>query len=105
MFPVFQAPSLAEAELYRQRLEDEGIACTLRNTHLQGALGELPANLLPEVCVLAEEDYETARALISGMEEQRKRPSGPDQVCSVCAEASPSNFEVCWKCRAELPAR
>lgn len=102
MQTVFQALTLLEAELVRQRLEEVGIVASLRNVHLQGALGELPANLSPEVCIHNDSDYERARSIIEEMETARRTPSGPDKECPHCGESSPDNFEICWKCRREL---
>jgi hypothetical protein len=102
MLPVYQAPSLPEAELFRQRLQQLGIEAVIRNDHLQGALGELPANLLPEVCVIRDKDFEAARAQVAEIEHVASEPPGPERLCSACGETSPANFELCWKCRADL---
>lgn len=102
MKTVYQAPSLPEAELVRQRLEEVGIPASLRNVHLQGALGELPANLLPEVCIHREADFTRARAEIAEMERARRAADGPEVECRHCHEQNPSNFDLCWKCRRDL---
>lgn len=102
MKTVFQALTLPEAELVRQRLEEIGIPASLRNVHLQGALGELPANLLPEVCVHRDSDIERARSEVAVMENARRAPGTPEQECQHCREKSPGNFEICWNCRRDF---
>jgi hypothetical protein len=73
----------------------------IRNRDLQGALGELPLTLLPEVYVLDDADYEVARDHIEELESQSDAISR-ELVCKSCGETNPGNFELCWKCRAEL---
>lgn len=102
MKTVYQAPSLPEAELVRQRLEEIGIPASLRNVHLQGALGELPANLLPEVCIHRDSDFVRARAEVAEMETARRAAAVPDTSCPHCGEVNPGNFELCWKCRRDI---
>ncbi len=102
MIPVFQALTLPEAEMCRQRLAEDGIEATIRNVHLQGAIGELPANLLPEVCVLQTSDFDAAREIVRLMEAARVAPDQAEKSCPACGELNPGNFELCWKCRAEL---
>lgn len=102
MKTVYQALTLPEAELARQRLEEIGIPASLRNVHLQGALGELPANLLPEVCIHRDSDYERARREIEVMEKARRAASIADKTCPHCDEINPGNFDLCWKCRRDI---
>lgn len=102
MFPVYLASDLVDAELVKHELLNAGLSAVVRNQHLQGALGELPANLNPEVCVLREEDEEPARELIVALEEKRKASAGEDVSCPKCGEPNPYNFEICWSCRADL---
>lgn len=103
MIPVYAAQSLGEAELLRVQLSRAGIETRLRNEFLQGALGELPVNVRPEVCVVRERDYERAREVIEDYEASLRQPKGEDWTCSRCGERNPENFEVCWKCRADRP--
>jgi len=102
MYRVYQAADLTEAELLLQRLSDRGIPARVRNRFLQGALGELPLSVRPEVCVLEERDVSAARLCVDEMEQALRSPTGPDVKCGRCGEDNPSNFEVCWKCRADL---
>lgn len=102
MIPVFLAGSLSEADLMVERLKQNGIPSLVRNRELQGALGELPMTMLPEVWVLNDSDYEAARAELAEVEANSDGAKGPEITCSSCGETSPGNFELCWKCRKDL---
>ncbi len=102
MHRVYLAQNLPEAELLWHRLLDKGIEAVVRNEHLQGVLGEMPLTCQPEVCVLNESDIAAARATVAEMEARRRAPDGEEVLCERCGEMNPHNFEVCWKCRAEL---
>lgn len=102
MTPVYLARNLGEAELFKQRLLNKGIEAVVRHQHLQGAIGELPANLLPEVCVVHDEDFEAARGQVALMEAAMKAPVGPEKRCGHCGEENPGSFELCWSCGSEL---
>lgn len=101
MFPVYVAQSLADAELLRVQLQRAGIQSRLRNEFLQGALGELPVNLSPEVCVLRERDFEPAREVVAEFERSLRAPAESDWTCRSCGEDNPGNFELCWRCRED----
>jgi hypothetical protein len=104
MIRVYQAASLTEAQLLADQLRESGIDTYIRNEHLQGALGELPLNLLPEVCLIWETDWERARTLVQKFESDNRSDVLGSLWCENCDEESPSNFELCWKCRHPLPA-
>jgi hypothetical protein len=98
--PVYFAQNLTDARLLADQLEGEGVKTYIRNEALQGALGELPLTLRPEVCVLAEAEVERARGIVAEYEKARTSTlHSADQLCGFCGEQSPGNFEVCWKCR------
>ena len=100
MFPLYVAQDLMDAQLLVDELEDSGIAAAVRNSDLQGAIGELPWGLRPEVCVVNESDLERATALKRDYESRRAHSvTGEERLCDACGELSPPNFEVCWKCR------
>jgi hypothetical protein len=104
MLPVYVAQNLTEAELLAQRLRTQGMRTYIRNEALQGALGELPLTLKPEVCILDERDLELALATAREYEQAQRNPVlAADQLCPHCGELSPGNFEVCWKCREPFP--
>jgi hypothetical protein len=103
MWVIYRAMDLTDASLLRERLSAAGIQSGLRNDLLQGALGELPLTLRPEVYVLSESDVAPSRQLVAEFEAALERPLGPEILCPHCGEENPANFEMCWKCRRDLP--
>ena len=100
MIPLYVAQNLMDAQMLVDKLEDSGIAAAVRNCDLQGAIGELPWGLRPEVCILDPSEMDRATALKQEYESSRSAPvTGEERLCDACNELSPPNFEVCWKCR------
>ena len=103
MRDVYQASSLLDAQLLVDRLEAAGIKTFVRNTDLIGAVGELPASLLPVVSIRDLSDWARAQKVIEEFNHARLGPPGVDRICGECSERSPGNFELCWSCRAPFP--
>jgi putative signal transducing protein len=103
MLRVYQAGSLPEAQLLAGQLEEEGIETQIRNEALQGALGELPLSLLPEIWLLWDTDAERAQVVLKAFELASQSRISGSVSCPLCNEESPANFEICWKCRQPLP--
>ncbi len=101
---VYLAQNLPDAEFVRVILRDRGIETVLRNEYLQGALGELPLTLQPEVWIVHDADFELARRWVGEYEARRAAPVGPPWTCHHCGETNPGNFEGCWKCRRDRPS-
>jgi hypothetical protein len=81
-------------------LEEAGIRAHVRNEHLSSLAGEIPFNqVLPEVWLANARDVDAARVILDAYLARRVSPDGPQRHCRSCGEDSPSNFEVCWKCR------
>ena len=105
MFPLYLAQDLLDAQLLVDELEDAGIEAAVRNSDLQGAIGELPWGLQPQVCVLNESELERATTLkLEYVSRRSQSVTGEERQCGVCGELSPPNFEVCWKCRKPYAA-
>jgi hypothetical protein len=103
VYPVYRAATLHDATLLGDRLKEAGLPFRIRNQALQGALGELPLSVTPEVCVFEQKDVTRARAIVALFEHALRTPIVGELTCAACGETSPANFELCWKCRAELP--
>lgn len=89
------------AALLRQRLEQEGIACLLRNEDLFTALGEIPLlECLPELWVVDTEVYPRAKLLIEGWLQAAERVPAPWR-CASCGERLEGQFDSCWRCGRE----
>lgn len=102
MRAIYYAESLIDARLLIDRLDAKGIRTFLHNEHLQGALGELPMTLRPVVALINEHDFGQARDEVIEFEAARRSPEAPERDCAECGESSPSNFQLCWSCRAQL---
>lgn len=98
---LYTATDVADAELLREQLESAGIAVRLKNEHLLPLAGGLPfTQVLPEIWLADERQTAAAQAIVTEYLERKRAPDdGPERLCPACGESSPSNFEVCWKCR------
>jgi len=100
---LYVAANLTEAQLLVDRLQQSGIRTYIRNEALQGALGELPLTLRPEICIIDPTDWQRAQQIKKDYERARDQGLADEELlCEVCGEQSPSNFELCWKCRRPL---
>ena len=96
------AESLALIGHYRNALEQEGIACIIKNELLAGALGEVPfLECLPELWVLRDGDAARAERLIAEL--RLPAVTGPSWRCPQCGEDNDAGFGACWSCGAIAP--
>jgi len=96
-FGIHQRPL---AGLLKERLEQEGIACMLRNEELFAAMGEIPfLELRPELWVLDDEVLPRARLLVEGWLAADK--DAVPWICPQCGERLEGQFGACWKCGRE----
>ena len=97
---VFTAATLLEAHLVQQMLEAEFIPAAVFNENAHGAAGGLPiTEVWPEVWIENDRHRSEARSIIERYEATSSRET---RVCPQCGENNPSNFELCWCCRATL---
>lgn len=103
MIPLYSARDLIDAQFLADALERAGIEFVIRNRDLQGAIGELPASLRPELCLLRASDLARAEVIKAEFERRSSGPVlGDERRCEACGELSPPNFELCWSCSAPL---
>lgn len=93
------ARDLAQAQLIANMLEQQLIPAHIENIHQAGGLGELAVSY-PQVWIKREQDAQRARAIIDQFELEGE--SDEDQVCAKCGEKSPTSFDWCWSCQADL---
>lgn len=86
---------------YQTILEAAGIATFMRNENLSVTEVSIP-DFFPALCVVNDEDYDRAIAIIRDHEQKSKEAAAVDRTCSECGETCPGNFEVCWNCGASL---
>ena len=121
MRALYEAANLHEAQLLVHRLEERGIRTHVRNAQLHGALVQWGchdrtdpsgkgvvsrvAEVLPIVCITEPIRWKHAQAVLEEFLEALRAPVPDDVVCPSCGETNPGNFEICWRCAAELPTR
>lgn len=94
---IATAESLAEIGHWRNVLEQNDIACTIRNEQLSGALGEVPfLECLPELWVVNDADRKRAEDLIATL--QSEPVGGENWRCDQCNEENEAQFAACWNC-------
>jgi hypothetical protein len=94
---VHSNESLAEIGHLRNLLEQSGIACTVKNDQLCGALGEIPfLECMPELWVLSDADTPAALQVIEDF--STAASSAPAWKCRACGEINEGQFSACWQC-------
>lgn len=101
-YEVYLAADPVNAEIVKDMLIDRGIAAHVRNQYLWGAMGNLPANIYPQVWIEDPSLYQRARELVAEFE------NGPATVprpwrCPGCAEMVEGQFSACWHCQHPKP--
>ncbi|OGV78629.1 MAG: hypothetical protein A3K19_31905 [Lentisphaerae bacterium RIFOXYB12_FULL_65_16] len=92
----------ATLQLLKSVLEEEDIACVVRNEHLLLAGGEVPATgCVPELWIVDDEDYLRAKEIMADCNESGTEPHA-SWVCPRCKETIEGQFTSCWKCGTEL---
>jgi hypothetical protein len=101
MREVFTHREFARVGHYQSILESEGIGTYVRNETSHNLFTWIPIPILnPVLCVDSAAEFESAVALLQSVHAPEK-DDPPDWMC-VCGEEVPGNFDVCWKCGAEL---
>ena len=95
---VFVSQHLFEVEMRKERLEQAGISCTIKNQRSSGLAGEIPfTEVFPELWVIQDEDAYRARQVLD--EELITQPSNSGAwVCTGCGEQHERQFSECWRC-------
>jgi Putative prokaryotic signal transducing protein len=99
-FGVWERPV---AGLLKDRLEQEGIACLLKNNDLVSVMGEIPmVECYPELWVVDGETWPRAKKLLD-LWLQDSQASGPAWICPSCNEPVDAGFDACWNCNHLRP--
>ncbi|MBN8456702.1 MAG: DUF2007 domain-containing protein [Verrucomicrobia bacterium] len=104
MKELFREREFERVAFFRQVLEDEGIPTMIRNENLtMSGLSEIPIpEFFPALCVMNDDDYPRAVAIIRARLDEEKSDPGEDIGCPACGESNPGNFSNCWSCEAPL---
>ncbi len=98
MKKVFTLQNIVLAGYLRSVVEEYGISCYIKNEHLSGGVGEIPAiECWPEIWVIHNRDHLPAKRLI---DEVLNADSAmiPAWRCASCGEHMEGQFTDCWKC-------
>jgi hypothetical protein len=98
MRKVFEAADPVEAGLLRGFLEDEGIACVLRNEQVAQAIPTTA--FFPELWVERDEDHPRAVELIAAWT-RHSQEGARGWTCLGCGESVEATFDSCWSCGRE----
>ncbi len=94
---TFSLADRAEAGLLKELLEQEGVACLIRNEQLFAALGEIPfLECLPELWVVDDDVWPRARQLLINWFKNDENAAA--WTCPSCGEILEGQFGACWKC-------
>jgi hypothetical protein len=100
MIKVFSAQDFIEVAFWRNYLEQQDIACQIRNEYLTGAAGEMPPiECWPELWIMDERDEVIAKKHLASDPLGEKELA--NWVCSYCGEESEGQFSHCWNCERE----
>jgi len=101
MIKLFVSQILVEVESLKEMLEQQDIPCTIKNQQGSNLAGEVPfAEVFPELWVLNNEDFPTAKELLHDWQEAQPAETTP-WTCSQCGESLTKEFTTCWKCETE----
>lgn len=106
MKELFREQDITRVSYYRGLLEDHEIPTLIRNEFLTGSgLTEIPIpEFFPALCVLNDDDYERAVAIIREHLTAQQENAGIEIACASCGETNPGNFEICWSCGGPVMA-
>ena len=105
---LFRANTPAEEpilQLLKSALEEEGIACMVRNELLTIAKGDVPpTDCVPELWIVEDQDLTKATAILDDWRESSTETQTP-WVCPHCKEEIGGQFTSCWKCGKDREER
>ena len=97
---VYSAENSMEVGLIKGMLEQDGIACLVKNQNLSGAMGEIPPlECWPELWITNDNDLIRATYIVESALTPISNSTVP-WVC-VCGEKIEGQFTGCWKCGEE----
>lgn len=97
----YNAFSRFDAYLLLHRLQQAGIVAHVFNEHVQSIAGWVPPDAVqPQVWLERARDRPRAEVELAALQSER-RQSGSVH-CVGCGEENPANFELCWRCGANL---
>ena len=104
MIKVFEDFDIALVGHYQSVLESNDIATFMKNQFGTSGAGELPfVEVIPQLWVLKEADFDRAAALIDELQDPEKHATLVPWVCPQCGTAQEAAFTHCWSCSTARP--
>ncbi|MDY6911223.1 MAG: DUF2007 domain-containing protein [Chloroflexota bacterium] len=95
---VYSSQGITIVHHFMNILENEGIACLIKNEDLLRAAGGLPLlDCWPELWITDDSQYEQAQAIIEKAV-YGQTSTGSTWKCPGCGEEHESQFSDCWNC-------
>lgn len=88
---------------YKSVLDEAGIPCFIQNETTSQLVNMLAMVFQPTLCIINDEQYEQALALLRPLHDQAPPLSEEEWTCPACKESNPATFDLCWKCQAARP--
>ena len=85
-------------------LENQGIACILKNEHVSNLPAFIPAcEIYPEIWVIDESRNVEAKNVIEEALHSNNTSEGASWECPNCNEVMEPQFSECWSCGESKP--
>src|ERR1041385_3723919 len=98
---LFTSPNSPEVGLLKDRLDEAGIPCEIRNENLYSFFPGVPFQ--QELWVLDDDDLPKACEIRDDGDGASSKNRAA-WICPVCGEESEGQFQACWKCGAARDA-
>ena len=88
---------------YKSVLDEAGIPCFIQNETTSQLVNMLAMVFQPTLCIINDEQYEQALALLKPHHEVGSIMTAEEWLCPCCKESNPASFDLCWNCQAAKP--
>src|SRR5450755_3020915 len=97
----YTALNRIDAYLLLHRLQQAGIVAHIFNEHMSSIVGDVPPDVAqPQIWLERDSDRVRAEAVVTALAAERALAGSV--FCPACQEENPANFELCWKCGANI---
>ena len=97
----YTALNRIDAYLLLHRLQQAGIVAHIFNEHMSSIVGDVPPDVAqPQIWLERASDRVRAEAVLTALAAERALVGSV--FCPACREENPANFELCWKCGANI---
>jgi hypothetical protein len=93
--PFYIAVNRFDAYLLLHRLQHAGVVAHIFNEHL-----DVPEVAQVQLWLERPADRQRAERVLAALQSERRQSI--NMRCAACGEDNPANFELCWRCGANL---